>query len=60
MKSKDNVYWISVVIVILLITFKIWIKMKFELQLIGLILLIGLSWTAKFFIFKKLRNREKK
>lgn len=60
MKSKDNIYWLSIIIFIVLISFKIWIKMTFELQLIGLILLIGISWTAKYFIFKKLRSTKKK
>lgn len=59
MKAKENGFMLTFIIFVILITFKIWIKFTFELQLIGLIILIGLSWTLKFFIFKKLNLKSK-
>lgn len=60
MRNKENGFWLMTIIFIILITFKIWIKLTFELQLLGLIVLIFLSWSLKVVIFKKIKAKYKK
>ncbi|MBC1456503.1 MULTISPECIES: hypothetical protein [Listeria] len=54
--KKENSFMVGFIIVVVLISFKIWIKFTFELQLFCLILLVAASWTLKYFIFKKLKS----
>ena len=59
MKLKENMVFISILVVVILVTFKIWIKFTFEIQRLGLIVLIAISWTLKYFILKKIKARAK-
>lgn len=56
MGKKENSFLLGLMIFVLLITFKIWIKFTFDLKMIGLILLFIVSWTIKYFIFKKINK----
>lgn len=56
MGKKENSFLLGLMIFVLLITFKIWIKFTFDLKIIGLILLFIVSWTIKYFIFKKINK----
>ncbi|EUJ51770.1 hypothetical protein [Paenilisteria rocourtiae] len=58
MKKEDG-FLAGFIIIVVLITFKIWIKFTFELQLACLVLLVAASWTLKYFIFKKLKSKKK-
>ena len=60
MKKKEFGFMFSVVIFVALITIKLWIKQRFELQLLGLIVLIGISWGLKFLVFRKVKGNKKK
>lgn len=60
MKAKENGFWLGVIIIVLLLTFKIWIKLTFEIQMLGLVLLVASSWTLKYYIFKIIKNKNKK
>lgn len=60
MKKLEWTFFLSIIVVVILITFKIWIKMTFEIQVVGLILLIAASWTLKYFIFKWIKKKAKK
>ncbi len=60
MKAKENGFWLGVIIIVLLLTFKIWIKLTFEIQMLGLVLLVASSWTLKYYIFKMIKNKNKK
>lgn len=57
MKWKENTALVSGVLIVILITFKIWIKFTFEIQLLGLVLLIIASWILKYFIIKGVKKR---
>lgn len=57
MKWRENTALVSGVLIVILITFKIWIKFTFEIQLLGLILLIIASWILKYFIIKAVKKR---
>ncbi|MBC1473001.1 hypothetical protein HB852_00025 [Listeria grandensis] len=54
--KKENGFMVGFIIVVILISFKIWIKFTFELQFLCLVLLVAASWTLKYFIFKKLKS----
>lgn len=58
MKKKEFGFMFSVVFIIAMVTMKFWLKQRFELQLLELLLLIGFSWTLKFFLFKKLKKKD--
>ncbi len=60
MKKKELGFMFTVVVFVALITIKLWIKQRFELQLLGLIVLIGISWGLKFLVFKKVKGDKKK
>ena len=60
MKKKEFGFMFSVVVFVALITIKLWIKQRFELQLLGLIILIGISWGLKFLVFRKVKGNKKK
>lgn len=60
MKWKENTALVSGILIVILITFKIWIKFTFEIQLLGLVLLIMTSWILKYFIIKAVKKRNEK
>ncbi len=60
MKKKEFGFMFSVVVFVALITIKLWIKQRFELQLLGLIILIGISWGLKFLVFRKVKGNKKR
>lgn len=60
MRGKENGFWLMAVIFTILISTKIWIKLTFEIQMIGLALLIFISWSLKVVIFKKIKAKYKK
>lgn len=58
MEKKEYGFLFSFMIFVVLISFKIWIKFTFELKLLGLVGLFIVSWTLKYYIFKKLKKKK--
>lgn len=58
MDKREYGFLFSFMIFVILISFKVWIKFTFELQLLGLVGLFIVSWTLKYFIFKKLKKKK--
>ncbi|MBP2097866.1 hypothetical protein [Enterococcus rivorum] len=58
MEKREYGFLFSFMIFVILISFKIWIKFTFELKLLGLVALFIVSWTLKYFIFKKLKKKK--
>lgn len=54
--KKETGILIGILLFIILITTKLWIKATFELQLLGLVLLFVLSFYLKKVIMKRLRK----
>lgn len=46
---------ITIITFIILISLKLWLKQTFELKLLGIVILVAISWTLKYFIFKKFK-----
>lgn len=58
-QKEQLLFFFGIVMFVILITIKIWIKMTFELRMIGLVLLIAASWTFKYLLFKHLKSKIK-
>lgn len=59
-QKEQMLFFFGIIVFVILISFKIWIKMTFELKMIGLLLLIAVSWTFKYLLFKHLKGKIKK
>ncbi|MCC5889565.1 MAG: hypothetical protein JJU01_03280 [Alkalibacterium sp.] len=57
--KKETAVLIGILLFIVLVTTKLWIKSTLELQLLGLVALIVVSFYLKKVIMKKLRQRVK-
>ncbi|TVP92087.1 hypothetical protein [Alkalibacterium sp.] len=57
--KKETAVLIGILLFIVLVTTKLWIKATLELQLLGLVALIVVSFYLKKVIMKKLRQRVK-
>lgn len=57
--KRETAVLIGIVLFVILVTTKLWIKATLELQLFGLVALIVVSFYLKKVIMKKLRQRVK-
>lgn len=55
--KKETGIFIGIVLFLILITTKLWIKATFEIQLVGFILLFVLSFYLKKVIMRTLKKR---
>lgn len=57
--KKETGILIGIILFILLITAKLWIKTTFEFQVLGLVTLVAVSFFLKRVIMKKIKGKIK-
>ncbi|SIN87163.1 hypothetical protein SAMN05878443_0235 [Carnobacterium alterfunditum] len=57
--KKETGTLIGLLLFIILITAKLWLKATFEIQLLGLVTLIAVSWFLKYEIMKRIKRKVK-
>lgn len=57
--KKETGTLIGILLFIVLITAKIWLKATLEIQLLGLVTLIAVSWFLKYEIMKRIKRKVK-
>ncbi|WP_156956030.1 hypothetical protein [Carnobacterium pleistocenium] len=57
--KKESGILIGILLFIILITAKLWLKATFEIQLLGMVTLFAVSWFLKYKIMKKIKRKGK-
>ncbi|WP_373471178.1 hypothetical protein [Carnobacterium alterfunditum] len=57
--KKETGTLIGILLFIILITAKLWLKATLEIQLLGLVTLIVVSWFLKYEIMKRIKRKIK-
>ncbi|MBT2732396.1 hypothetical protein [Carnobacterium sp. ISL-102] len=57
--KKETGTLIGILLFIILITAKLWLKATLEIQLLGLVTLIAVSWFLKYEIMKRIKRKIK-
>jgi len=57
--KKETGTLIGILLFIILITAKLWLKATLEIQLFGLVTLIAVSWFLKYEIMKRIKRKIK-